>query len=90
MVARLENWAEGPQIPLSSSPFASEIPSPIVPPSAHPPKSDPISAALRDNLGVNAALLAKASQGKAARSSSVLWILCAILIAGIVGYVAHR
>jgi eukaryotic-like serine/threonine-protein kinase len=90
MVARLENWAEGPQIPLSSSPFASEIPSPIVPRGTNPPKSDPISAALRDNLGVNAAALAKASHGKPARSSSVLWILCAILIAGIVGYVAHR
>ena len=30
---------------------------PIVPPSTQPAKSDPISAALRDNLGVNAAAL---------------------------------
>lgn len=92
MVARLENWAEGPLIPLSSSPFASEIPPPIVPPSTPPPApdSDPISTALRDNLGVNAAALAKASKGRPARAPRVLWILCAIVIAGIVGYVAHR
>jgi len=91
MVARLENWAEGPQIPLSSSPFASEIPPPI-PPSTPPPapETDPIAAALRENLGVNAAALAKASQARPARSSSVFWILFAIVIAGIVGYVAHR
>jgi len=92
MVARLENWAEGPQIPLSSSPFASEIPSPIVPPSTPQPapETDAIAAALRDNLGVNAATLATASQSKPGRASSVLWIVCAIVLAVIVGYVAHR
>jgi serine/threonine-protein kinase len=91
MVARLENWAEGPQIPLSSSPFASEIPTPISP-SKPPPgfETDAISTALRDNLGANAAALAKASQARSARSSNVLWLLFAILIAGIVGYIAHR
>ncbi len=90
MVARLENWAEGPQIPLSSSPFASEIPMPFKPASVPPSDDDPISTALRDNLGVNAVALAKASQSRPARSANVLWILLAIVVAGIVGYVAHR
>lgn len=90
MVARLENWAEGPQIPLSSSPFASEIPLPLKPPTVPPPEDDPISTALRDNLSVNAIALAKASQSRPARPSNALWILLAIVIAGLVGYIAHR
>jgi serine/threonine protein kinase len=100
MVARLENWDQGPQIPLSSSPFASELPPPIAPiapdsapPAARPPsvsEHDHISTALRENLGVNAVALAKASQTRAAPPSHRLWILLAILVAGIVGYVVHR
>jgi serine/threonine-protein kinase len=92
MVARLENWAEGPQIPLSSSPFASEIPPSVTqPPSVPPPgEMDPLANALRGNLSVNALALAKASQPRPARSPSFVWILLAIVIAGVVGYVAHR
>jgi eukaryotic-like serine/threonine-protein kinase len=91
MVARLENWAEGPQIPLSSSPFASEIPPPVAPASSPPrSESDQLANALRDNLGVNAVALAKASQPRPARSPNFVWILLAIVIAGVVGYVAHR
>lgn len=98
MVAVLENWSDGPQIPLSSSPFASELPPPVAaaPGSWPPPGNDltPISTALRTNLNVNAQALAKASaaaQRPAARSSgSVLWILLAVIAALIVGYAAHR
>ena len=99
MVAVLENWSEGPQIPLSSSPFASEIPPPVAPAAARgswpPPSTDntPISTALRTNLNVNAQALAKASvtpQRPARSSSNVLWIVLAVLLALIVGYVAHR
>jgi eukaryotic-like serine/threonine-protein kinase len=91
MVARLENWAEGPQIPLSSSPFASELPPPVAPASV-PTRSDadPLANALRDNLNLNAVALAKASQPRPPRSPSFVWILLAIVIAGVVGYVAHR
>jgi eukaryotic-like serine/threonine-protein kinase len=89
MVARLENWAGGPQIPLSSSPFANEIPLPL-PARAVPPADDKefISTALKDNLAQNAKAIAKAAHP--AKSSSKIWILLAILIAGIVGYIAHR
>ena len=99
MVAVLENWSEGPQIPLSSSPFASEIPPPIVPRGSWPapapltvPDNTPISTALRQNLNVNAVALAKASAAKkpARSSSSVWWVLLALIVALIVGYVAHR
>jgi serine/threonine protein kinase len=90
MVARLENWAEGPHIPLSSSPFASEIPPPIAPASVPPLARDTVVAALRDNLNVNATWLAKASQSRPSRSSNSVWIVLAILLAAIVGYVAHR
>jgi eukaryotic-like serine/threonine-protein kinase len=88
MVARLENWAGGPQIPLSSSPFASEIP---LPPTPVPPGVDDkeyISTALKDNLATNAAAIAKAA--RPAKSSGKIWVLLAILIAAIVGYIAHR
>jgi len=91
MIARLENWAERPQIPLSSSPFASEIPlPPLAPSSLPPPSDDSIAKTLRDSLDVNAVALAKASQSRPARAPNVLLILLAIVVAGIVGYVAHR
>ena len=92
MVARLENWAEGPQIPLSSSPFASEIPPPVGPlPSPFADATpDPISAALRDNLPVNAVALARASASRAPKSSNLLWVMLAIIVAAVVGYFAHR
>ena len=91
MVARLENWSEGPQIPLSSSPFASEMPPPLGPlPSPFAdPATDHIATVLRDNLPVNATALAKAAS-RPPRSSNLLWILLAIVVAGVVGYVAHR
>ncbi len=44
MVARLENWSEGPQIPLSSSPFASELPPPAAAVAPHWPQQDPITS----------------------------------------------
>jgi len=89
MVAVLENWSEGPQIPLSSSPFASEIPPPIAPLPA--PDGDALSTALRDSLTVNAAALAKASSQRPVRAQrSVVWLLLAVVVALIVGYVAHR
>ena len=89
MVAVLENWSEGPQIPLSSSPFASEIPPPIAPLPAH--DSDALSAALRDSLTVSATALAKASSQRPVRAQrSVVWLLLAVVVALIVGYVAHR
>jgi len=98
MVAVLENWSEGPQIPLSSSPFASEIPPPIAPlpvPGSWPaPVNDstPISKALRENLNVNAAALHRIATPRPRRSSNhnLVWILLAVIAALIVGYVAHR
>ena len=87
MVARLENWSEGPQIPLSSSPFASEMPLPIAAPVA---ETDHIATALRDNLAVNAAAIAKATANRSTRSNNLIWLLLAIVVAGVVGYVAHR
>ena len=92
MVARLENWSDGPQIPLSSSPFASEIPPPLGPlPSPFAEAAaDPIAAALRDNLPVNAIALAKASTNQPAKSSHLLWIVLAVVVAGVVGYFAHH
>ncbi len=98
MVAVLENWSDGPQIPLSSSPFASEIPPPIAPlPGSWPApaaagENTPISTALRENLSVNATTLARvAAQQRPARSSgNIVWILLAVIAALIVGYVAHR
>jgi serine/threonine-protein kinase len=90
MVARLENWSDGPQIPLSSSPFASEIPPPIAPLTEPPPKSDAIAAALRQNMTVNAAAIAKASAQRPARGGNLLWIVLAIVVAALIGYVAHR
>jgi len=100
MVAVLENWSEGPQIPLSSSPFASEIPPPVAARGSWPAPSTlndntPISTALRENLSVNAVALAKASASAAAkrpatRSSNVIWILLALVAALIIGYFAHR
>ncbi len=92
MVARLENWAEGPHIPLSSSPFASEIPPPVLRPASAPPapaESDQLNDALRDNLSVHALALAEASRNRVLRPSNVIWILLAILVAGVAGYVAH-
>ena len=96
MVAVLENWSDSPQIPLSSSPFASELPPPVAAPGSWPPPGNdltPISTALRTNLNVNAQALAKASAAvpRPARSSgSVVWIVLAVVVALIVGYVAHR
>jgi serine/threonine protein kinase len=91
MVARLENWAGGPQIPLSSSPFASEIPLPLPTPlAADAAEEEHIATALKDSLATNAAAIAKASANRPAKSSNRIWILLAILIAGIVGYVVHR
>ncbi len=91
MVARLENWAGGPQIPLSSSPFASEIPIPA-PIAAPVEEKEHISTALKDSLATNAAAIAKASAhaNRPAKGPSKIWIVLAILIAGIVGYIAHR
>ncbi|HWZ90368.1 MAG TPA: protein kinase [Polyangiaceae bacterium] len=90
MVARLENWAGGPHIPLSSSPFASELPMTL--PAPAPPAEDKeyISTALKDNLATNSAAIAKATASRPTKSASPLWILLAIVIAGIVGYIAHR
>ena len=92
MVARLENWSEGPQIPLSSSPFASEMPPPVAPvePYFPEPPSDQLSTALRTNLGVNEAALAKATAQRSTRSNNLVWVLIAIVVALAVGYVAHR
>jgi len=97
MVAVCENWSEGPQIPLSSSPFASELPPPVAaaPGTWPPPSNDhtPISAALRHNLNANEQALARTSVAKpppAKSSSNLLWILLAVVVALIVGYVAHR
>jgi len=91
MVVRLENWAGGPEIPLNSTPFASELPPPVAPSS--PPEPDRIDTALKDNLAQSSVAIAKAAAARPAAaksSSSRLWILLAILIAGIVGYVVHR
>ncbi len=100
MVAVLENWSQGPQIPLSSSPFASEIPPPVAPtpaPGSWPApatggENTPISTALRQSLSVNAAALAKATaqQRPTKSSGNLIWILLAVIVALIVGYVAHR
>jgi serine/threonine protein kinase len=91
MVARLENWTAGPQIPLSSSPFASEIPQPLpTPPTPAAGDKDFIATALKDNLAANSAAIAKASATQPAKRSSGLWIFLAILIAGLVGYIVHR
>lgn len=89
MVARLENWAEGPQIPLSSSPFASEIP-PSIAPIPDFAETDHISATLRENLTINASALAKATAIRPARSKNLVWILVAIAAALAIGYLAHR
>ena len=90
MVARLENWSEGPQIPLSSSPFASEIPPPIAPLPEPSTESDKLTDALRHTMSVNAAAIAKASAQRPRRSANLLWVVLAILVAVLVGYVAHR
>ncbi|HET7541728.1 MAG TPA: protein kinase [Polyangiaceae bacterium] len=94
MVAVCENWSEGPQIPLSSSPFASELPPPVAPAGSWPPPSNdhtPISTALRKNLNVNEQTLARSAAKPPAKSSSnLLWLLLAVVVALIVGYVAHR
>ena len=96
MVAVLENWSEGPQIPLSSSPFASELPPPVAlsPGSWPPPNNDntPISTALRTTLNANEQTLARATAGKppTRSSSNVLWVVLAVVAALIVGYLAHR
>ncbi len=94
MVVRLENWAGGPEIPLSSTPFASELP-PLVARTSEPPEPDRIDAALQGNLATSSAAIAKAAAARPAPSKSAgsrLWILLAILVVGIVGYiyVAHR
>ncbi len=93
MVARLENWTEGPLIPLSSSPFASEIPLPIVRPATMPPapsESGALGEARGETSSVSAVALANASQRPADRSSNIIWILLAILLAAVIGYAAHR
>lgn len=91
MVARLENWAGGPQIPLSSSAFASEAPlSTAIPRTPAAEDKAYISTALKDNLATNARAIAKASANRPGKTSGRLWILLAILIAGIFGYIAHR
>jgi serine/threonine-protein kinase len=95
MVAVCENWSEGPQIPLSSSPFASELPPPVAPMGSWPPPSNdstPISTALRNSLNVNEQALVRATAAKPPpkSSSNLLWILLAVVVALIVGYVAHR
>ena len=90
MVARLENWAEGPQIPLSSSPFASEIPLPLRPASVALPSNDAPPPTLSDNPEANAVALAKTSHSRPTRAFNVLWVLLAIVVAGLVGYIAHR
>jgi len=94
MVARLENWAGSPQIPLSSSAFASEAPllTPAVP---EADDKEYISTALKDNLATNSLAIAKATAASVkaaqpAKRASGLWILLAILIAGIVGYIVHH
>jgi len=89
-VARLENWSEGPQIPLSSSPFASEIPPPIAPLPEPSTDSDKLTDALRHTMSVNAAAIAKASAQRPRRSANLIWVVLAILVAVLVGYVAHR
>jgi serine/threonine protein kinase len=86
MVARLENWAGGPEIPLSSTPFASEMPLPVAPGT---PKKDKVVTSLEDQLATNSAAIAKATASREAPRSR-LWILIAIVIAGIVGYIVHR
>ena len=88
MVARLENWSDGPQIPLSSSPFASEMPPQIREPAAL--ETDHISTALRENLGINEAALARATVGRPGKAGNVVWVLVAVVVAGIVGYFVHR
>jgi serine/threonine protein kinase len=90
MVARLENWAGGPEIPLSSTPFASEMPLPAAPGAEE--KKDKVVTSLQDQLATNSAAIAKATAKRQPQRSGVsrLWILVAILIAGIVGYIAHR
>ncbi|HYP99189.1 MAG TPA: protein kinase [Polyangiaceae bacterium] len=96
MVAVLENWSEGPQIPLSSSPFASELPPPVAPPGSWPPPNNdatPISTALITNLNVNAQALARASappKPPARPANNLLWLALAVIAALIVGYLAHR
>lgn len=94
MVAVLENWSEGPQIPLSSSPFASELPPPVAVGTWPPPNHDntPISSALRANVNVNAQALARivTPRPKQRSSNNVLWVVLAVLAALVVGYVAHR
>jgi serine/threonine protein kinase len=90
MVVRLENWAGGPQIPLSSSPFANEVPLLTPPPPPVTEEKDYISTALEENLATNAVALARASSVRPAKSSGKIWELLAILIAAIVGYIAHR
>lgn len=91
MVVRLENWSEGPQIPLSSSPFASEIPPAITtdPEPLSGAVDDTLATALRENLSVNAVALAKASAQPARRPASVVWVLLALLAALLVGYLAR-
>lgn len=94
MVVRVENWSDSPHIPLSSSPFASEMPPPIVQPSILTPRSEPptdhISTALRERLDVNASALAKATSNRRSKPNSFVWILLAIVVAGVIGYVSHR
>jgi serine/threonine-protein kinase len=87
MVARLENWSEGPQIPLSSSPFASEIPPPIAPRQNPGSLTAQLSSAGEEGPAVRAAAV---TFNRPARSSNLVWILLAIVAAAIVGYVAHR
>jgi serine/threonine-protein kinase len=97
MVARLENWSEGPQIPLSSSPFASEIPPPIAPRQNPGSVTAQLSGAGEEDPGLAASKAAlpavratAESFDRPARSSNIVWILLAIVAAAIVGYVAHR
>jgi serine/threonine-protein kinase len=92
MVVRVENWSEGPTIPLSSSPFASEIPSPIVASAPPPAPLSTLPPHERLNVEANALALAKAASTQATTSKppSYLWILLVAVVAGVIGYVSNR
>jgi serine/threonine protein kinase len=85
MVARLENWAGSPQIPLSSSPFAAEIPLPSAKSvrqlvaSAVPSETPPASTTTAAPVAI-----------QTAPASQRWWIALLIVLAVMIGYLAHR